>query len=418
MPWWKLAGQNGRWTWRGRLPYLFLLLSFGFPLVLVSHAVFAARELKEMRSIFLRDRAAGIAARLEVMPPEKVQRHDFDELLEGDPALAGIRVFRRRDPPTANPALEAVRAGRKLYGTEEVFAGHDTIFRAYVPFHSGGEAQVAQIDLDSTAADFVLVHAQKNLLMAILSGSVLLLLSVYALWSMRRAARLELKRQETDRLAQLGTLSAVLAHEIRNPLGAIKGFAQIAQESAVPANQKPLAAIVRESQRLETLVNSLLLYGRTPEPVVRPTDWEAVAADLTAFARDAIGTRPIRFTSESGIGRLSTDPALLKQALLNLIRNSVESIPEGRDGAVSLRAAAGRDGSIVISVEDDGPGVPEPVRAKLFSPFVTTKASGTGLGLAISKKLVETLGGSLRLLPRAPHGTKAELAFHGTNSGN
>jgi two-component system sensor histidine kinase HydH len=411
-------GRKARWKWGGRLPYLLLLLSFGFPLVLVLDAVFAARELKEMRAIFLRDRAAGIAARLEALPPEQLGRRDFDDLLEGDPALLAIRAFRHSDPASGNPALQAVREGRKLYDTEEIRAGRESVFRAYVPFHSGGETYVAQIDLSASAPDFMLVYARRTLWMATASGAILVLLSFYAVWSMRRAARLELERQETARLAHLGTLAAVLAHEIRNPLGAIKGFAQLAHENASPPNRKPLAAIVRETRRLETLVNSLLLYGRTPEPVIRPADWEAVSTDLAAFAREAIGTRPIRFTSESRIARLSTDPELLKQALLNLIRNSVEAIPDGQNGSVSLRAAAAADGAVVISVEDDGPGVPEPVRAELFSPFVTTKASGTGLGLAISRKLVETLGGTLRLLPREPHGTRAELAFHGTNSGN
>ena len=85
---------------------------------------------------------------------------------------------------------------------------------------------------------------------------------------------------------------------------------------------------------------------------------------------------------------------------------------------MTLRAGTTGNSMLVISVEDDGPGLPEQVRAKLFSPFVTTKASGTGLGLPISKKLVETLGGSLQLSPVEPHGTRAELAFYGTNSGH
>jgi signal transduction histidine kinase len=72
----------------------------------------------------------------------------------------------------------------------------------------------------------------------------------------------------------------------------------------------------------------------------------------------------------------------------------------------------------MISVEDDGPGLPEPVRAKLFSPFVTTKAAGSGLGLPISKKIAEALGGTLNLRAVSPHGTRAELCFHGTNSGH
>ena len=407
------------WKWPGKLySYMLLGISIGFPLVLVFHSVLSTRELREMRSIFLRDRAANIAARLELMPPEQLRRNEFDELLEGDAALVRIHIFRSSDRGDGSPALEAIRSGRELYRTEEVGTGDGAVFRAYIPFHSASEVNVAQIDLTAASPDFILVHARHNILIAVLSGSVLLAISFYAIWSTRRAARFQIQQVETERLAQLGLLSATLAHEIRNPLGAIKGFAQLAREHATPRQERPLNAIVRESLRLEALVNALLLYGRPQMPVVRSTSWEALTADLTAHAHEAIGERPIGFSCDSRISNLSTDPDLLKQALLNLIRNSIEAIPEGSAGTVSLRAAPERDGTLLISVEDDGPGLPELVRAKLFAPFVTTKASGTGLGLPISKKLVESLGGSLRMAPREPHGTRAELTFYGTNSGN
>jgi len=408
-----------RWRWPGKVySYMLLAISLGFPLVLVFHSVLSTRELREMRSIFLRDRAANIAARLELMPPEHLRRNEFDELLEGDPALVRIQVFRSSDLGNGNPALQAIRSGRELYRTEEVGTGQNAIFRAYIPFHSASEVNVAQIDLAAAAPDFILVHARHNRLIAVLSGSVLLAISFYAIWSTRRAARFQIQQVETERLAQLGLLSATLAHEIRNPLGAIKGFAQLAREHASPRQEKPLDAIVRESLRLEALVNALLLYGRPQEPLVRSTAWEPLAADLAAHAREAIGDRPLRFRCDSRIQNLSTDPDLLKQALLNLIRNSIEAMPEGSAGTVSLCAAPSRDGTLVISVEDDGPGLPEPVRARLFAPFVTTKASGTGLGLPISKKLVESLGGSLHMESLEPHGTRAELTFYGTNSSN
>ena len=100
--------------------YMLLAISLGFPLVLIFHSVLSTGELREMRSIFLRDRAANIAARLELMSPEQLQRNEFDELLEGDPALVRIQVFRSSDLGNGNPALEAIRSGRELYRTEDV----------------------------------------------------------------------------------------------------------------------------------------------------------------------------------------------------------------------------------------------------------------------------------------------------------
>ncbi len=409
--------SHQHWTLPRRIASLVLLVvSLGLPLVLVLHSVFASRELREMRAIYLRDRAANIAARLELMPEEKLEHGAFDDLLPSEPALLDLRVFGPADTDPGNGAIDAIRSGRELYRAEEFRQGGETVFRAYVPFHSGGSVKIARIDLAGSAPDFILVHARHNVLITAVAGTALLLVSLLAIWSMNRAAQLEQRQLETARLAELGSLAAVLAHEIRNPLGAIKGFAQLARESADARAAKPLDAIVRESKRLEKLVNALLLYGRPLEPVIRPTAWQTVAADLAAYAREAIGDRTVQFTVEGSLGGIETDPDLLEQALLNLVRNSVEAIPAGSRGKVMVRAAATPRGGVLISVEDDGPGLPEKVRARLFAPFVSTKASGTGLGLPISKKLVEALGGSLRFVAVAPTGTRAELEFYGTNS--
>ncbi len=414
-----MGNSEYRWTLPRKAASLVLLaVSLGLPLVLVLHAVFASRELLEMRAIFLRDRAAGIAARLELLPAHKVDAGEFDQLLEGEPALLGVRVFGPSETDAGNGAVEAIRSGLVLYRAGEMHAGGGTVFRAYIPFHSGGAVKVARIDLAGSAPDFILVHARHNVLLTTASGAALLAVSLFAIWSMARAARLERRQLETERLAELGGMAAVLAHEIRNPLGAIKGFAQLAREGADARGAKPLDAIVRESRRLENLVNSLLLYGRPLEPTIRTTAWATVAADLAAHARETIGSRPVAFTAEADLTTLETDPDLLEQALLNLIRNSVEAIPEGVAGKVTLRAASAGPGGVTISVEDDGPGLPEKVRARLFAPFVSTKASGTGLGLPISKKVVEALGGRLRFDDVEPRGTKAVLEFYGTHSGD
>lgn len=401
-----------------KLTYLLAALAVALPALLVFHGLFSAREIRKMSAVFLRDRAAMVAARLETAPASDIREGRFDGLFESDPDLVGLHVFLAGQPDSGDPIVQAIRSGQELYGTQEIRTGGTAVFRAYIPFHSAGQVHVARIDLDPDAPDFVLVHARHNLEISIASGVVLLLVSFAAIMSLRRAARLERRKIETEKLAELGSLAAVLAHEIRNPLGAVKGFAQLAAEGTEESRRKPLDAIVRECGRLEALVSSLLLYGRPVAPHIGLTEWRPLASDLAAYAHQAIGERPIEFHSESAVEAFATDAALLKQALLNLIRNSVESIPEGCPGHVRLQAMAAPGQSVTISVEDDGPGLPEPVRAHLFSPFVTTKASGSGLGLPISKKIAEALGGTLSLRAIAPHGTRAELSFHGTNSGH
>ncbi len=403
----------------GRFPALLLIaVTFCLPLVLALHAMYARRELAEMRSIFLRDRAASVAARLETMSPASIEKSAFDDLLATDPALLGIQVFAPGAPAPDDAALSAVRSGAELYHTEETIAGGVPVFRAYIPFHSEAELYVARIDLRLEAPDFILAHARHTTLITIVSGSALIVISLLALWSLRLASRLERRQMETERLAELGRLSATLAHEIRNPLGAIKGFAQLALESAEPEKRRPLDAIVRESKRLETLVESLLLYGRPPKPVITRVSWTMIEGDLEAAARSLIGSRDVKFESEAEIGSFETDANILKQALLNLVRNAVEAIPADRAGAVRLRAQRERDGAVLITLDDTGPGLPSEVRDRLFSAFVTTKASGTGLGLSIAKRLIESLGGCLRLVDAQPHGTQAQVELYGTNSDN
>jgi signal transduction histidine kinase len=384
------------------------------PLVLLVSSFLTFREFNEMRGLYFRNRAATIAARLETLPPDQLSEGVVDLLAAEEPALVDLVVFEapgqaRQAPDSA--ILDAIWSGRELFRTQEITVNGANLFRAYVPFHSQSRLRVARIDLEATAADFLLVHARHNLLVAVFSGLVLVLLSFYFVWSLRRAARLERRQLELEHLAQLGKLAAVLAHEIRNPLGTIKGFAQLAREKAASAVATLLDPALEEIRRLENLVNHLLLYGRPREPVMRLVEWDQIAGQLEVYARELIGDRSIRFLRGGEPWKLRTDLDLLRQALLNLTRNSIEALTETSGGEVRLVAQRAERGQFVISVEDDGPGIPESVRGKIFQPFVTTKASGTGLGLSISRKLVTSLGGSLELRSVHPRGTKAELVF-------
>lgn len=384
---------------------LWPVLALTLPAILLASALLTLREFDELRSVYLRDRAATLAARLETLPPDQFAK----TLEEEEPALVGLRVFEEGDKGPDAAAVEPIWRGEMLYKTEEVKAGKEKIFRAYIPFHSQGQLRIARLDLAGAAADFLVAHARRNVLVASIASMVLLALAIYAVWSARRNARLERRHLELEHLAQLGTLSAVLAHEIRNPLATIKGFAQLAGEKADPAMQALLGPIVGETRRLEKLVNDLLLYGRAPEPVIQTADCGLLAAELETNAREAIGDRPIGFRCAPERLLIRTDPDLLKQILLNLVRNSIEAIGDG-PGEI-LVTAAGNGGGLRISVEDDGPGIPDAVRASLFEPFHTTKASGTGLGLSIARKLAGALGATLELRPRSPRGVRADLEF-------
>lgn len=224
---------------------------------------------------------------------------------------------------------------------------------------------------------------------------VLWLIGFFLLRLQRREERLRTAMIEREQFAVLGEMASVLAHEIRNPLGSIKGFAQylIEQQKTEPnRNQQPLDIIVAETRRLETLTEDLLVYARPAELTVSQFDLcELIYACVAALphrpgiARDIDCIAPLLMTS---------DQDKLRQILANLLQNASDAIEH--EGTVTVSAAAVRD-TIVIKVTDTGSGMDADTAAKVFAPFFTTKTRGTGLGLAIVDRIAKVLGGTVSL---------------------
>jgi len=386
---------------------LWPLLALALPLALVASALTTLARLNELRDLYLRNRAAAVAARLEMLAPDPTPEQ-LEALMDEEPALADLSILELDEEGQDAEALAAIREGRELFRTERTRAGDVEVFRAYIPFHRAGKLLVARIDLAAEAGDWLLAPARRNVIVASLSGLALILLGLYALWSLRRTAQLERRQLEMEQLARLGQMAATLAHEIRNPLATIKGFVQLAAEKASPETAALLAPVPPEIERLERLVRDLLMYGRPVEPRPAWVSWDTLASELETNARQLAGDRAIRLSVMRSSLHMQTDPDLLKAALLNLLRNAVEAVDEG--GEVRVTVHASRSG-LTFTIEDDGPGLSEEARKRLFEPFYTTKAFGSGLGLATSRKLIETLGGQLRLAPRQPRGTRAEIVL-------
>lgn len=384
------------------------LITVALPAILLITAVRTLRELDEQKSVYLRVRAATLAGRLETLPPGESE-DALEVLAAEEPGLIDLELLDRPESGKMG-SLAPLWNGQELFRAGFPGGAGGRVFRAWVPFHSGDRLRLARIDLDAGIADFLVVHAHHNVIVASVGGLVLVLLSLYAVWSARRTAALELRQLELEHLAHIGKMSAVLAHEIRNPLGTIKGFVQLAAERAGASVNSLLEPVLAETTRLENLVNDLLLYGRPPSPDFRPSRWSEIRDPLLADAAALIAGRGIRFETAGQDGEWQTDPGLLRQALLNLIRNAVEAAADSEGAEVRLEFE--RDGSaVVISVRDNGPGIPDEVRARLFEPFFTTKAFGTGLGLSITRRLAGSLGGTFDLKPSRPRGAVAVLRF-------
>jgi signal transduction histidine kinase len=388
------------------LVVLWILLTLGLPALLFYSALRTYRSLEGQKVVYLRSRMAAIAARLETLPAglaaEQVLEH-----LDEEPGLLDLAIIEPPSSPDADP-LAGLWLGHELFRTASVQVHDQRVFRAYVPFHGPTGLRLARIDLAESSADFLVEPAGIHLWFVALIAGVIIGLSLLVAWSLRRKAEAERRQLELAHLAHIGKLSAVLAHEIRNPLGTIKGFAQLLQEKTSPQYENLLNPILSETARLEDLVKDLLLYGRPTAPSFRATNARILADTVSLHAKRSLDRSPIRFDSSVSDVTFETDPNLLEQALLNLLRNAIEALRERGEGSVRLEAESS-GGDIVWRVLDDGPGFSEEAQRRLFEPFYTSKAFGTGLGLSISQKLAVTLGGEMKIGNRPEGGAVVEI---------
>lgn len=391
------------------LPILAVIL----PLLLLASSLRTLKVLEDQQLVYLRSRAAAITGLLESLPPDLPDSSIAQLAAEGEPALLDLTLLSADSSGGQDPALAPLWEGRELFRSQMLRTSQGRIFRTEVPFHSAGGLRIARIDLDASAADFLVVHARHNVWIASLSGLALVALALYVLWAARRTARLEVRQVQLEHLAQLGQMAATLAHEIRNPLGAVKGFVQLAAEQPGASARDLLDSAVTEVQRIERLVHDLLLYGRPPKPQLRRMRWSEIEHKLVAQVERLGQDRKVSFRVSAEPLEWTTDPALLEQVLVNLLRNAVEAASSSTSAEVRLEARLGSAGAVTITVTDNGAGIPPEARDRLFQPFFTTKSSGTGLGLVIARSLTRALGGELTLRDGAPSGAVAVLHFPG-----
>ncbi|RKI60990.1 histidine kinase, partial [Corallococcus sp. AB049A] len=223
------------------------------------------------------------------------------------------------------------------------------------------------------------------------------------------------KIRERDRLAALGEMAAGLAHEIRNPLGAIKGAAQCLDPKKLPGEDGEfLDVIVEEVNRLNGVVTAFLDYSRPLKQNFGPTDLnEVVTRTMRLIQNDMPATVELAVELDLRLPRSEGDAEQLKQVLINLVQNAVQALgpqpgritvrTEKPERFGDLRSAGGE--FVEVRVSDTGPGIPADQQPHIFVPFFTTKQKGTGLGLAICQRIVKNHGGSISVQSKAGEGT-------------
>ena len=199
-----------------------------------------------------------------------------------------------------------------------------------------------------------------------------------------------------DRLSALGELSAGMAHEIRNPLSAIKGAVEILKDDYRPDEIKYefIQILLKETDRLNHIVQEFLGFARPKRPDFQQADVnEAIESVLTLTMQEAKKAGvTVEKSLDPSIGKRSLDAGLLKQAFLNIILNAIQAMPDG--GTLTVESFF-RDNAIEVRIADTGTGISEENRKKLFSPFFTTRKNGTGLGLAITYRIIQNHRGTI-----------------------
>lgn len=241
------------------------------------------------------------------------------------------------------------------------------------------------------------------------------------------------RMKERDRLAALGSMAAGLAHEVKNPLGAIKGAAQLLEEGAPagaddPTSREFVGIILEEVERLDRVVGSFLDYARPHAGNPVPLDLNAAVRRTVQIIQSQItdGAIDVQLDLAEPLSRTKIDPEKFRQVLMNLVQNAIQAIDgQGKvtvttqmrrggrvrvppaDGALpaSRRSLTDEVEHVEVSVRDTGPGISPKVLRNLFIPFFTTKTQGTGLGLAISQSIVQNAGGTIEVHSQPGAGT-------------
>jgi two-component system OmpR family sensor kinase len=315
--------------------------------------------------------------------------------------------------------VDAARVEAALRGEASVGRAYDvgevSIETGYFPVRGPGGAPAAVLALEAGKR---FSGARAGLRRALAVGIVLSAAGALALavaaarWSRAERAR----REEAARAARgeaLARMAAAVAHEVRNPLGIIRGAVELvrarAQEALAERDRERLSDVLGEVERLRRLTQDFLDLSAEPALEPAPVDLAEVARDA---ARGSAAVHPgleVRIALD-GAPRVRGDPGRLRQVLANLLANAAQA------GAHTVRIDGAAEGGLVkVRVRDDGPGIPPEVRARLFDPFTTGREGGTGLGLAVSRRIVERHGGTLALAAGgdAATGTTFELRLPG-----
>ncbi len=225
----------------------------------------------------------------------------------------------------------------------------------------------------------------------------------------REAVRARL--HQADRMAAMGQLAAGVAHEINNPLTWIIGNLERVVGEVDDEHRKSVEQAIEGARRVRRIARDLNMFARDRDGPTVGVDVVEVVRSAVNMVRHDLQHNGFLHEDYGEAPSVDGDPTRLGQVCMNLLVNAAQAVADGAGTEVSVRVGTDARGWATFTVEDDGPGIPEALRARVFEPFFSTKADGTGLGLAISRTLVDELRGTLTLEPIAERGVRVHVAL-------
>ena len=319
--------------------------------------------------------------------------HFVEERTTGALGLRRLKIFAdgSQDDPWIKEVLESSKQNDWL-PVEDEAALSDQGFKLAYPLRREDKVE-GLLALDAASASLT---SDVRSIISLLADQIAIAIDDSRL--LEENLRLERELAERERLASLGRMAATVAHEIKNPLSAIKSIAQVMREDEGLRTEyeRDLGLIVGETDRLSQSVTQLLSFARKESPAAQPQTVEELLRSVVdlfqANAREQGITLECEVNVEADLTGRSV--SALRDALSNLLLNALQATPHG--GKVRLTAASSNE-DLMISVQDTGTGVPPDLRERIWEPFFTTRQRGTGLGLAIVRKRLQEVGGSATL---------------------
>lgn len=407
---------------RGNHIYLIAILVFATVITLTS-TFLTYKNSKKAAEDSLNLQALGIAASLETSLSKGISERDSilkDIITDGRwEGIAFIALYDRNGTIILHSNENLI--GRQAqdgnlkkvidkgipFHTYITLGTDERVFVLDVPVHIRNSERILRLALHTYPVEGIVRQARLHLLGMFFIIAILWVVGYFFIRASRHSDELRMKMAERERFAVIGEMASVLAHEIRNPLGSIKGFAQYLKEQNTDNRAQgtdSLDIIISESKRLEDLTEDLLMYAKPVE--VKSEDFYVLE-----LMNEVIKTMQNRKDVDINVSvpasiTIKSDSDKLKQILMNILQNAVDA----ESKVIDIKVEFIND-KLAISISDDGCGMIHEVKENAFKPFFTTKIKGTGLGLAIVDKLTKAIGGEIELKSEPQKGTVFKIVI-------